>query len=122
MRESPSYIRTKVIDIPSPVASGAAIDLFNDYGLSETIHLFGIVGNVKGPSSSITSNVSFRDGLSGDDFFKFDVTSGVAGGMGSFLFMMEEDSYIRINEGLVVVATSSNGADFTQLAFTVVYQ
>ena len=121
MRESPSYIRTKVIDIPSPVASGAAIDLFNDYGLSETIHLFGIVGNVKGPLS-IISNVSFRDGLSGDDFFKFDVTSGVGAGMGSFLFMMEEDSYRRINEGLVVAATSSDGADFTQLAFTVVYQ
>ena len=124
MRESPSYISTKVIDVLLPIPSGTPISLFDDYGLSETIHLFGIVGTTATPlgNSGVTSSLSCRDGLTGDDFFKFDVTGGQANSICPFVFMLEDDSYIRINQGLVLVPESSSSAAFSQLALTVIYQ
>lgn len=106
------------------IASGVAIDLSDVYGLSRSIHLFGIVGNVRGPNTSgDLCNLSFRDGSSGTDFFKFDVTTGNSGHeLNSFVFMMEEDSYVRISEGLFVTPTSASAAAFSLLAFTVIYQ
>jgi len=113
-----------VIEESGTITSGVGIDLSDDYGLSRSMHLFGIVGNVRGPNvANLICNLSFRDGSSGTDFFKFDVTTGHASNeLSSFVFMMEEDSYIRISEGLFVTPTSASAAAFSLLTFTVLYQ
>ena len=103
MSFSPSYIKTKIIDLPE-IASGEIVDLTQSpYSFPVGMHLFGLVGNVWVSEPARWGSLMFRDGASStDNIFEFNVTTADLGNEQSYSAILEDDSYVRISNGLSV--------------------
>ena len=118
---SPSYVKTKIIEITDVVAD--ADNLLTSQGLSKTLHFFGVSGNLLNDSTGQESRVEFSDG-SGSAFLTFDSSNGGSNHElnSGFFYMNDDDSYIRINEGLNVKYVTGDSSDRADIAITVIYQ
>lgn len=103
MSSSSSYVNTKIIDLPE-IADGDIVDLSQaPYSLPATIHLFGLVGVVDLSHSEHWASLMFRDGASStDNIFAFNVSTLDVLNQNSYSAILEDDSYVRISNGLSV--------------------
>ena len=103
MSSSPSYIKTKIIDLPE-MATGAIVDLTQaPYSFPVNMHLFGLLGNVWLTQSARWGSLKFIDGASStDNIFVFNVTTMDVFNEQSYSAILEDDSYVRISNGLSV--------------------
>lgn len=125
MSQYPAYIETKVISFDNP-STNSFIDLSQAiYGLPRSISLYGISGVIKSPEvNSVSVYQEFYDGNSGDAIMVFDAQSppfhpflDVLMPYSSF---MEDDSSIRISDGLNVFFRSASSIPYS--SFTVFYK
>tara|TARA_R110002096_G_scaffold419988_1_gene624852 strand:- start:2143 stop:2457 length:315 start_codon:yes stop_codon:yes gene_type:complete len=70
------------------------------YSFPVNMHLFGLLGNVWLTSPSRWASLSFRDGT--DKIFSFNVTTLDILNEQSYSAILEDDSYVRISNGLSV--------------------
>ena len=126
MSQSPAYIQTKVIALDGPSAN-SFIDLSGaTYGLPKSISLYGISGVTKGVHSVNADSLyqEFYDGGSGDPIMVFDAMGPTLGAflqnLLPFSSFMEEDSCIRVSDGLNIFFRSSRTVAYS--SFTVFYK
>ena len=103
MSSSPSYVNTKIIDLPE-IADGDVVDLSQaPYSLPVTMHLFGLLGVVDLSQAARWGPLMFRDGASStDNIFAFNVSTVDLFNQNSYSAILEDDSYVRISNGLSV--------------------
>jgi len=116
-------VSTKVITI-GELVDGGDIDLTDvSYGLPKNMHLFGIVGGSTLSSTLKWGRLNLRDGSSSSiDIFSFDISSGTFSSTSSYSSFLEEDSYVRISDGLIMNFVLEASTDLTGGWATVIYQ
>lgn len=127
MSQSPAYIQTKVIALDGP-STNSFIDLSGaTYGLPKSISLYGIAGVTRGNHSVSSDSLyqEFYDGGSGSAIMAFDAMGPTLAGSGINILVpyssfMEEDSCIRVSEGLNIFFRSSTTVAYS--SFTVFYK
>tara|TARA_Y100000592_G_C5480073_1_gene324837 strand:+ start:3046 stop:3411 length:366 start_codon:yes stop_codon:yes gene_type:complete len=117
-----SYVKTKIIEMNN-LDSGAN-NILTSQGLSKNMRFFGISGNLLNDNVNQTSKLEFSDGTS--DPFLSVITSTEGGEVernAGFYSMYDDDSYIRITDGLNVKYTNSTDANNkADIVITVIYQ
>jgi hypothetical protein len=126
MSQSPAYIQTKVIALDGP-STNSFIDISGaTYGLPKSISLYGISGVTKGVHNVNSDSLyqEFYDGGSGSPIMVFDAMGPTLGeyiqNLLPFSSFMEEDSCIRVSDGLNIFFRSSTTVAYS--SFTVFYK
>lgn len=127
MSQFPAYIQTKVIALDGP-STNSFIDLSGaTYGLPKSISLYGIAGVTRGNHSVNSDSLyqEFYDGGSGSAIMVFDAMGPTLGAVPINILVpyssfMEEDSCIRVREGLNIFFRSSTTVAYS--SFTVFYK
>lgn len=109
-----SYISSKVIRIPSAdISFSVPINLSSSYGLPDSFRLYGlIVSGSPGFGASAEFKVIFYDGEdSSKDVVSLSVGNSAFGTASvSNCMLLEDNSYIGIDESLFVRFTSTTGS------------